>query len=196
MVIGIAAPPPAGQPVVMAVLVYNGPEDEAKEFFGPLLKLNPIANTTQMMSYKKLNSMMNEGMDPGLRRTMKGSAFKAPLSPKYASSLFSEFESFRKQVPDAIATVIILEFVSYHKIMEVEQTATAFANRGAYANVVFAPGWTKKEYDGECRAWSREMGRKTREELMRRIEEEETDSITKDGVGEYVNYDSEYSSSA
>jgi hypothetical protein len=158
--VGINAPPPAHVPVIMTILGFNGRSTEALEFYAPLLSLPTLVNTTSSMAYPQMNTMLNEGLGPGLRRTMKGSAFKPPFSLAQAESFFSDFETFREEVPDAVATVILLEFVSFHKIVEKKQTEMAFANRGAYGNIVFAPGWTSEEFDGLCREWSREMGRK------------------------------------
>lgn len=92
---------------------------------------------------------------------------------------------------DAALSVILLEYVSYHKILEVPQEAMAFANRGAYGNLLFGPGWTNPENDKACREWTRVMAAKSGAEL-KRIRDLRTDVVTKSGVGEYVNYDSEY----
>jgi hypothetical protein len=41
--IGFGIPPPAFQPVVMAVVLYNGSEEEARKVYEPLFKLGPLA---------------------------------------------------------------------------------------------------------------------------------------------------------
>jgi hypothetical protein len=48
-------------------------------------------------------------------------------------------------------SMAVFEYTPYDKITEVPQTATAFANRGAYGNMLFAMGWTKEEHDNEIR---------------------------------------------
>jgi hypothetical protein len=88
-------------------------------------------------------------------------------------------------------TVVLWEFVPFGKILEVAQTATSFANRGAYGNLLFGPGWTSPDLDGICRDWTRVMAAKSRVELERR-KAEGTDAATKDSVGEYSNYDGEW----
>ena len=42
MITGFAAPPPMRAPVVLAAVFYNGPEDKALGFYGPLLDHNPV----------------------------------------------------------------------------------------------------------------------------------------------------------
>lgn len=113
-----------------------------------------------------------------------------PLDAEFAISIFKDFQDFITQNPDAIHTVVLLEFVPFGKILEVPQTATAFANRGAYGNLLFGPGWMNPELDATCREWTRVMATKSRAVLKRRIAEG-TDAVTKDSVGEYSNYDGE-----
>jgi hypothetical protein len=88
------------------------------------------------MPYSSANTMLNAAMGPGLRRTMKGSAFIAPLDAKYATNIFNDFVEFFTQNPDAIHSVVLWESVPFGKILEVPQTATSFANRGAYGNLL------------------------------------------------------------
>lgn len=72
MVVGYGAPPPAFQPVIMAVVFYNGSEEEGKKFYEPLFSLGPLADMTSVMPYPMVNSMLNAAMVPGIRRAMKG----------------------------------------------------------------------------------------------------------------------------
>ncbi|KAF8861730.1 FAD-binding domain-containing protein [Acephala macrosclerotiorum] len=190
MLAGFAAPPPAGQPVVLAIVWYNGSEEEAKAYYKPLLDLGPLANETKVRPYSSSNEMVNAAMFHGLRRTTKGSAFLAPLDLQFADSLWDDYVAFLEKVPDAGPTALIFEFVPYKKILEVEQTATAFANRGAYGNILFQPGWTDPGNDSVCREWTRTMSAKTKKELERR-KGEGTDKTTNESVGEYGNYDGE-----
>ncbi|PBP21637.1 putative FAD linked oxidase domain protein [Diplocarpon rosae] len=189
MLIGFVAPPPAHQPVLLTIVFYNGTEEEAKKFYEPVLSLEPFVNDTAVLPYPKVNELLNGPMSHGIRRTMKGSAFLAPLDTKFAESVFDDYVEFITKVPDAIFSAVLWEFVPFRKILEVSQTATAFANRGAYGNLAFGPGWTKSENDAPCREWTRAMSTKTRAELERRIARG-TDAVTKDSVGEYGNYDS------
>lgn len=66
--LSFGSPPPALQPVVMAGVVYLGAEEEAKEFFAPLLNLEPLVDMTSGMSYSGLNTIFNGPMVPGVRR--------------------------------------------------------------------------------------------------------------------------------
>jgi len=120
--------------------------------------------------------------------TSVGSAFLAPLNANFASEVFKDFTGFIGKNPDAIHSVVLWEFVPFGKILNVPQTATAFANRGAYGNLLFAGGWTDPAIDNICREWTRTMSTKSRAELERR-KALGTDAMTKNSVGEYSNYD-------
>jgi FAD/FMN-containing dehydrogenase len=68
MLVGFSAPPPAFQPAIIAVVFYNGEEENAKKFFEPLLSLGPLANITAAMPYSGVNAMLNAEMGHGFRR--------------------------------------------------------------------------------------------------------------------------------
>jgi FAD/FMN-containing dehydrogenase len=189
--VGFGCLPPAHQPLVMAILFYNGSEEAAKIFYKPFFDLGPLADLTSPMPYKNVNTMLNAAMEHGSRRTMKGSAFLAPLSPSFASSIWADYTAFIATTPDVGQTLIAFEFIGFEKILEVGQQGTSFANRGAYGNILFGPGWMDGANDGACREWTRTMSKKTKAELVRRVSEG-TDSVTEQGVGEYANYDSKF----
>lgn len=184
-----AAPPPALQPALIAVVFYNGTEEQGREYYEPILKLGPLADMTAVVPFPRMNEMLNGPMFHGVRRSMKGSAFLGPLDTKFAEEIFEDYEAFITRVPDAIMTLVAWEFMPYNKILEVPQTATAFANRGAYGNLLFGPGWTDPKNDDACREWTRVMSKKARANLEK-AKARGTDATTEQSVGEYGNYDS------
>ncbi|TVY40090.1 FAD-linked oxidoreductase [Lachnellula subtilissima] len=181
MTVAFVAPPPAHQPAIMVLTFFDGAENEAKAFFDPLLSLKPLINTTGPMPYSSANTMLNESMPYGFRRRMTGSAFMAPLDTTFAASLFKGFEDFLQKVPNAVLSAILFEYIPFQKVIEVSQTATSFANRGAYANILFAPGWTDPEQDHACREWTKVMYSKTRAQLLQR-KAGGTDAVTQEGL--------------
>ncbi|KUJ07010.1 FAD-binding domain-containing protein [Mollisia scopiformis] len=189
MLMGFAALPPTCQPVILALVWFNGSADEAEKYYKSLLDLGPLVNTAKEIPYSESNTLANGPSAHGLRRTMKGSAFLAPLELSFADTIWDEYIAFIEKVPDAQETLVMFEFVPFKKILAVPQTATAFANRGAYGNILLQPTWRDKVNDGVCREWTRAVSRMAREELERRVGEG-TDEVTKSGEGEYGNYDS------
>lgn len=51
MVVGFGTPQADLEPYIMTVVFYNGPEQSAKTLFEPILKLEPLLNTTAMIPY-------------------------------------------------------------------------------------------------------------------------------------------------
>ncbi|KAB8292334.1 hypothetical protein EYC80_008075 [Monilinia laxa] len=188
ILLGFGAPPPAFKPAIVLPIFYNGSEAEAHAYYKPLFDLEPLADMTKEMDYVEANTMINEPMAHGFRRNMKGAAYMLPLTYSFASEIYSETEKFLNDTPDAKHTLVVFEYIPFGKILQVGQQETAFANRGAYGNLLFGPGWEDKAIDQKCREWCRRMAEKAKGELERRIQEG-TDEITKHGVGAYSNYD-------
>ena len=188
VVIGFGAPPPAFQPCVMTAVFYNGPENEAKELFQPLFELGPLAEMTSTMPYPALNTMFNPMTQHGGRKSMKGASFIYPLDPTFVQSVFEEFSAFLQKVPEAGASLLIFESFKVHEVMRVEPTATAFANRGNYCNVMIGPMWQTEEADAVCRGWARDLAQKFKAEAAK-AKTQGVDKSTMEAVGQYANYD-------
>ncbi|CAD6439888.1 4cea01ae-853c-4aa6-89f7-956b08009338 [Sclerotinia trifoliorum] len=182
IMVGFTTPQPDLPPCILTVVFYNGPEQSAKALFEPILKLDPLLNTTAMIPYPEVNAFHNANVPDGARRTMKGSTFTAPVDIPFVESMFNDYVSFIQSTPDARKTLILWEFISPHKIMSVPHNATSFANRGPYGNVVFVTEWTNQELDTVCREWTRNMARKARNQLLKTRGGGQ-------GVGVYTNYE-------
>ncbi|APA07901.1 hypothetical protein SS1G_00485 [Sclerotinia sclerotiorum 1980 UF-70] len=185
--VGFATPQLDLPSCIMTVVFYNGPEQSAKALFEPILKLDPLLNTTAMIPYPEVNTFHNTNVPDGARRTMKDSTFTTPVDIPFVESMFNDYVSFIQSTPDAQKTLILYEFISPHKIMSVPQNATSFANHGPYGNVVFVTAWTDPEHDTVCREWTRNMARKARNQLLKTRGAGE-------GVGEYANYEGRFPS--
>ncbi|KAA8572580.1 hypothetical protein MFRU_003g02310 [Monilinia fructicola] len=183
IMVGFSTPQP-DQQCIMVVVVYNGAEEPAKRLFEPILRLDPLLDTTAMIPYPAVNAFHNPFIPPGARRTMKGSTFTTPLDIPFVEGMFKDYVSFIQSTPDAEKTLVLWEFISPDKIMSVPQNATSFANRGPYGNVVFASAWTNAENDLVCREWTRTMAKKARNQLLKTGA-----GAGEKGVGEYANYE-------
>lgn len=190
MTMAFGAPPPAKVMAIILVIYYNGPKEQALGIFSPLFDIQALSDKTHMMPYRKINTLFNPSCAPGVRRSMKGSALFFPLSLDFAKGVLNDLLDFFVEVEDAMQSVVVFEYFRYDKMAEVPQTATAFANRGCYANLLWIMGWTKEENDHRCREWTRAMCAKAKKEFERNRQMlEGADESTKSGVGEYFNYD-------
>ena len=187
-IVGFACPPPTFKPVPVAFVFYNGTEVQAKTFFEPLLKLNPVFDDTTVMPYSHVNGMLNHLVPHGGRKVTKGCAYGLPMSKKFFRSLFDDFSQFIKEVPDAYPSLLGFETYRTEKICEVSNTATAFASRGSYENVAVQLEWREETSDPACRQFARTMAAKFKAEMERG--KREGDIVMKmEGVGEYGNTD-------
>jgi FAD/FMN-containing dehydrogenase len=188
MMVGFSTMNATAEASVVAVVFYNGSEDAAKNFYAKLLALKPSFNDTAMVPYSAINSWHNASVAYGSRHANKGAALLTPVQPNFVESLFEEYQSFIENVHDANKTLVLFDFFGYKKIMQVPQTATAFANRGALVNVLFAPAWDNKFNDLSCQEWTLAMAKKTQVE-MEKQRADRTDDMTLMAAGEYMNYD-------
>ncbi len=184
------------KPSLIAVCFYNGCEADALLSFGTLFSMGPdIIKKEHKLRYSDMNGFLNKMFSHGMRRFMNGSAFMAPLSLVTISTLRDDFTSFTEQHKDAAMSTILIEYYPYNKILEVSQTDTAFANRGAYGNMLFSMAWTDQSKDdvvrNKVRSWADWMQNVF--QIARRAKMADgidvMDVATREGVGEYMNYD-------
>lgn len=120
---------------------------------------------------------------------MKGSSALSPLDSELAEEIFRDYDGFITRIPDASLSIVLFEYYPFKKIMEVPQTATAFANRGMVVGLTFISGWSKEEFDVPCREWARAMYVKTKAHRLKKMEGARLDGNTSSSVGEYANHD-------
>ncbi len=183
--------PSGAEPVIWAMPWYNGPEQKAREFFAPLLSLNPMVDTTKMVPFSASGTASASAPGRELRKCGQGSSIMAPLDADFFESLFSDFAAFLERVPDARKSMVAFEAYNPYPTIQVGQTATAYPNRGYQINVQVIPTWTKKQNDEICKGWCQEFITKMAEEFERRKNEDGVDEVTRTSVGIYSNYDGE-----
>ncbi|KAK0120023.1 hypothetical protein ONS95_011438 [Cadophora gregata] len=145
------------------------------------------------MPYSAMNAYMNDSLSHGFRRSMKGSAFMVPLNFSTVKTILDEFTDFVSDHKDADTSTALIEYYPFKNPIKIPQTATAFSNRGAYGNLVFVMTWTNEELDDVCRGKARRWTNLVQEEFQKiglaMVSVGEVDSVTEDGIGEYMNYD-------
>jgi hypothetical protein len=171
---------------------YNGPEEEAREYFAPLLEMDPKVNLAKMVPFTQ--STMPHGSAPGRhwRKVTAGGSIVVPLDINFIQSLQDEFEDLVKRVPDAQETIIACEMHNPYATMRKGQTSTAFPFRGKHGSIQIMPTWIKAESDEACWEWCRKVDEKVAKEFVRRKNEPGMDETTRTSVGTYVNYDGMY----
>jgi len=189
-------PPHPEKPSIVCICFYNGTYEEGMAVFGPLTKLDyKLYSHVREMPYYEMNGFINDGLEHGQRRSMKGCAFipSPTTSRDLAWDSFKPMKQFVEKCPDAAHSFVLLEFIPFDKICEVQQTATAFANRGAYCNILYIMTWNNLENDQQVREFVREQVRHARgkfeEDRSKLRREGNIDAYTLSAVGEYFNHD-------
>lgn len=154
---------------ILAIVFYNGAEAEARRFFSPVLSLESVLDTTQMLPYDGLNGILNTvdlttrrnslpniditypNVSASFRKSLRGSNITLPLDIHFVQSVYDEFNSFLTDHPETCDSRIFFELLPNKQIRKVPNTATAFASRGPYYNVSILLAWRDANLDDEIR---------------------------------------------
>lgn len=175
-------------PMLIVEVFYNSSDQgKANEFFAPILAAHPVSNTASIKPFSQSGSR-----PPSFgSQIWTGGSVMAPIDVAFMESLIDDFTAYVNKVPNAATSLMFWEIHSFHGTLRTHQTATAFANRGTYSNVVVVSMRHNPDEDEiESRAWVRAMNTKLHKELAKRKNTDEgVDENTLTGVGEYINYD-------
>ncbi|CAG8935897.1 unnamed protein product [Penicillium salamii] len=150
--------PPNKASGVMTVIFHNGSEEEGKERFRPLLDLNPLGDTTGMLSYPDLNMMFNKyPRGPNDRHLFGGANFTHPLNKVSGKAICDQFwEATNSPENENLrGSTLGFEFFPTNKIRETPLSATAFGNRGQFASICISMNWTEESKDVDVRSFSK-----------------------------------------
>jgi hypothetical protein len=102
-----------------------------------------------MISYAAANKMLQPSM--GARASLKGASFELPIRPELVHSILESYTKFTDVVPDARSSNFVFGLLDPCKIIEVSNSAMAFANRGRHCNIAISPIWHDEANDAVCR---------------------------------------------
>ena len=180
--IAIARPPPAGgQVMILVSIIYFGTAEEAKSIYKPLYDLEPVVDTTAMVPYPTVNTILAPPI--GLRASMKGAAFSMPIRTGFVMEVLDNYVKFTEGNDDTHVSLILWEIYDPAQVVarEEEGQGGSFANRGWHLNGLICPLWTKMENDQVCRQWAREINEMFKKELE--AQGKETGAGVDGGVG-------------
>ncbi|CAG8255962.1 unnamed protein product [Penicillium olsonii] len=152
--------PPNKASGVLAVVFYNGSEEDGKQRFRPLLDLNPLGDTTSMLSYPDLNMMFNKyPRGPNDRHMFGGANFTHPLDKVAAKEICDQFwdATNAPENENLRGSTMAFEFFPTNKIREIPLPDTAFGNRGQFASICISMNWTETSKDVDARLLSKKF---------------------------------------
>ncbi|RMD43017.1 hypothetical protein DV735_g2112, partial [Chaetothyriales sp. CBS 134920] len=160
--ISFGRPPPAGgQVVIIVAIIYFGTEHEAKSVFKPFYDLTPLVDTTALVPYPNINTLLAPPI--GFRASLKGLAFALPIRPGFVQEVLENYVEFTDKNEDARTSVIMWELFDPAKV--VSSDTGSFANRGWVLNGIALPLWTAAENDQAYRQWARDVNELFKKEL-------------------------------
>ncbi|OQE34236.1 hypothetical protein PENCOP_c025G08944 [Penicillium coprophilum] len=143
--------PDGASRVLSAIPLYHGPEWEAKQYFANLLSIGCITNYTSMMNIAQVNQLQNPMCEYGMRRLQGSGNVMMPLHTTAFQQIADTIWSFHNMYPDVKFCSLLVEIFPTHKLREVSQDATAYANRGEFYDAVTTFGWTNPALDSAVR---------------------------------------------
>ena len=168
---------------------YNGPEEEAKVYFAPLLELTPIVSLVKMMPITE--ATMPHGSPAGRqwRKVTAGGCYVMPVDYSFVKSIEEDLQDFVTRLPDAADTIIACEAHNPYPTFRKGQNSTAYPFRGNHVSVQIMTTWSQQENDEACWDFCRTMDAKLHTEFVSRKNDAGMDETTKTSVGTYINYD-------
>lgn len=184
LICAVSRPPNAPVPMVIAIIFYNGTQDEAKKRFKALYDLEPVMDEAKPIPYSTVNSLMNGNASHGGRRNLKGVFYSPPLRPAFARTIMNVFTEKILSEPDLAGTALLFECFDMTKACEIPTDETAFANRGRTQNGVLTMRWNNPANDRAHRQWARDL---------QTLFQTEMDEVVKGNsnsaeVPQYINY--------
>ncbi|KAI9367782.1 hypothetical protein BJX61DRAFT_276000 [Aspergillus egyptiacus] len=192
LTLGVGYTPDGAARTISAVPLYHGPEEEARRYFARLLDMEPSGDWTRMMSIAEVNTLQNPLCEYGMRRLQGSANVTMPLHPDAIQQMADMVWSFHDSHPNATVCSLAVELFSTHKLREIPQHATVYANRGSYYDVVTIFGWTDPALDVTVRHFNSRLC-----SLIRRINGYERQDHCGRGrtdtapVGRYLNMEAE-----
>ncbi|RAH61687.1 FAD-binding domain-containing protein [Aspergillus piperis CBS 112811] len=143
--------------ILTAIPLYHGLQGGAKSYFSGLLNMSPIMDSTKMMSIAEVNTLQNPLCEYGMRRLQGSANVTMPLQIEAFQQMADMVWSFHDDHPNVTVCSMAVELFSTHKLREVPLHDTAYANRGAYYDVVTMFGWTDSSLDAAVRQFNAKL---------------------------------------
>lgn len=182
---------PLGDPAVIAVLFYNGEEEEGRKKFAKFLELGPLVDAMSMVPYERVNELQNAAIPYGANYHMTGTVRgENEVTPQVAAQLFNHLVDISSApgncaVDSPPILITIWEYFNLKRAASIPADATAFRMRVPHPVMPILIRW-----EGD----SVEATKDAKERLTRfkQCLEDEIKSTFRDGKGEddtgYGNY--------
>lgn len=132
---------PAGNPLALFVLFWNGSEEEGRAHFKPFFDIGPVMDTCKEIPFEQLNTLQNFNVPHGKNYYMKG-VFSSGPQAEVADKIVSRLPQVSAE--NGVNLTVVYELISMKKILSIPNHATAHI-RGGRINVLVIAGWDNKD---------------------------------------------------
>lgn len=178
--LSFGSPPPAHTPAPVFVLFYNGPEGEARDICARLYALGPVADTTSVIPYPVMNTLLTSKMDTYKRHGLSAARLALPLDKDILKMAWESYASTIPRYKDTQPSHIGIELRDLRAGLRRSAADMAFAGRGNWTNILIHSQWDDPSMDYELRKWAKDLSKKV-EDSTRPNEEEKEAAV-------YANY--------
>ncbi|TEB23719.1 FAD binding domain-containing protein [Coprinellus micaceus] len=114
---------PKGEPVIAAILFYDGSEEEGRNNFKDFLELGPVADHAKEIPYEQLNTLSNESLKHGYCYYLRGFSHKPT---DYQSVVLMVDKMTRIHQEGVFTPTVMFEYFPLAKVNSVPIATTAF----------------------------------------------------------------------
>ncbi|KAI9465877.1 FAD-binding domain-containing protein [Lactarius psammicola] len=132
---------PAGNPLALFLLFWNGSEEEGRARFKPFFDISHVMDTCKEIPFEELNGLQNFNVPHGKNYYMKG-VFSSGLQADVADKLVSRLPQLSAE--SGVNFFVVHECVPTNKILAVPNHATAHI-RGPRINILILATWDSKD---------------------------------------------------
>jgi hypothetical protein len=154
----------------MALVFYDGPEDQARKLLAPLFGLGPIIERVRMMPYAEVTVPTPASTGPPTHQRFSGSTAPMipPLDVEIIQTLINDFDAFLTEYGVAVApSKVIIELRSSKKSSAVPVSGTALASREKAILLALLVQYDSSVPDSLMREETKDMIGKVREQIGR-----------------------------
>ncbi|KAG8751911.1 hypothetical protein FRC14_007520 [Serendipita sp. 396] len=133
---------PTGNPALLAVVFFNGEEEEGRQRFKSLFDLGPVMTLAAMIPYENLNALQNDHTKYNQNYHFVG-GIRTSVTPDVAKTVFDNMLETTNAPSEAdMKMVLIWEYHVLKKLASVSSDATAFPMRVPRPITVMMINWT------------------------------------------------------
>ncbi|KAK9765204.1 hypothetical protein K7432_006660 [Basidiobolus ranarum] len=147
-----AKPPPTFDAVPVVLVWYDGPGSVGKNAFKVFQDLNPSSDSTSDVSYAVSNTLQDDLVTDGDRKTMSSVAWKTITTEKILQA-HEFYVNFTNSVPSAAQSSILIEPVFSGAFDGIRDSDSAYPHGEVLHVTGIVPRWPTSADDSTIKAW-------------------------------------------